>query len=88
MRGLSFSKEQSMSRKNKRLLRNGLLLVAIAGMAACSAVSFTHANGVKGQSITNAEVQPDNTVVLTYPNGTACIDTNPGESTTCAAQGK
>ncbi|KAB1578751.1 hypothetical protein [Serratia marcescens] len=72
-----------MNRKSKRLLINGLLLVAIAGMAACSAVSFTHANGVKGQSVTNAEVQPDNTVVLTYPNGSACIDTNPGESQTC-----
>ena len=34
---------------------NGLLLVAIADMAACSAVSFTHASGAKGQSITNAE---------------------------------
>ncbi|ULH10804.1 hypothetical protein MF265_23305 [Serratia marcescens] len=72
-----------MNRKNKRLLVNGLLLVAIAGMAACSAVSFTHANGAKGQSVTNAEVQSDNTVVLTYPNGSACIDTNPGESQTC-----
>ena len=77
-----------MNRKRKRLVVNTLLLVAIAGMAACSAVSFTHANGAKGQSITNAEVQPNNTVVLKYPNGSACIDTNPGESTTCAAQGK
>ncbi|CAI1513092.1 Uncharacterised protein [Serratia quinivorans] len=72
-----------MNRKRKRLVVNTLLLVAIAGMAACSAVSFTHANGAKGQSVTNAEVQPDNTVVLTYPNGSACIDTNPGESQTC-----
>lgn len=75
-----------MNRKNKRLLVNGLLLVAIAAMAACSAVSFTHANGTKGQSITNAEVQPDSTVVMKYPNGSACIDTNPGESQTCKGQ--
>ncbi|WP_337050050.1 hypothetical protein [Serratia fonticola] len=72
-----------MEKQNKRLLMNGLLLVAIVGMSACSAVSLTHANGAKGQSITNAEVQPDNTVVLTYPNGSACIDTNPGESQVC-----
>ncbi|MGN5575935.1 hypothetical protein, partial [Enterobacter sp. Lyrl_3] len=65
-----------MKNKNSRLLINGLLAAAIASMAACSAVSFTHANGAKGQSITNAEVQPDNTVVLAYPNGSACIDTN------------
>jgi len=77
-----------MTRKNKRLVVNTLLLVAIAGMAACSAVSFTHANGAKGQSITNAEVQPNNTVVLTYPSGSACIDTNPGESKTCATSAK
>lgn len=72
-----------MTKQNKRLLINGLLLIAIVGMAACSAVSFTHANGVKGQSITNAEVQPDNTVVLTYPNGSACIDTHPDGSQVC-----
>ncbi|CAI2428799.1 Uncharacterised protein [Serratia proteamaculans] len=72
-----------MKKKTRNVLVNGLLLVAIAGMAACSAVSFTHATGAKGQSVTNAEVQPDNTVVLTYPNGSACIDTNPGESQTC-----
>ncbi|MGN5575919.1 hypothetical protein, partial [Enterobacter sp. Lyrl_3] len=59
----------------KKLLLAGLL-VGAALLAACSAVSFTHANGAKGQSLTNAEVQPDNTVVLTYPNGSACIDTN------------
>lgn len=52
-------------------------------LIACSSVSFTHANGEKGQSITNAEVQPDNTVVIKYPNGSACIDTNPGESQVC-----
>ncbi|MGC6028810.1 hypothetical protein [Enterobacter kobei] len=66
----------------KKLLLAGLL-VGAALLAACSAVSFTHANGAKGQSITNAEVQPDNTVVLAYPNGSACIDTNPGESQSC-----
>lgn len=66
----------------KKLLLTGLL-VGAASLVACSAVSFTHANGAKGQSLTNAEVQKDNTVVLTYPNGTACIDTNPGESQTC-----
>ncbi|MBS3894719.1 hypothetical protein [Serratia marcescens] len=60
--------------------------LAIAALAACSAVSFTHANGTKGQSITNAEVQPDSTVVMKYPNGSACIDTNPGESQTCKGQ--
>ncbi|AHE73570.1 hypothetical protein M942_24555 [Enterobacter ludwigii] len=52
-------------------------------MTASSAVSFTHVNSAKGQSLTNAEVQSDNTVVLTYPNGSACIDTNPGESQVC-----
>lgn len=67
---------------NKKILLAGLLLGTVL-LAACSAVSFTHANGAKGQSLTNAEVQPDNTVVLTYPNGSACIDTNPGESQTC-----
>lgn len=63
--------------------RLGLLLAAAALIASCSAVSFTRATGAKGQSLTNAEVQPGNTVVLTYPNGSACIDTNPGESHTC-----
>lgn len=74
---------------NKRkCLLSSLALVVVMVLAACSAVSFTHANGAKGQSVTNAEVQPENTVVLTYPNGTACIDTNPGESQTCAGMGK
>ncbi|HCC4195787.1 hypothetical protein MMB10_21905 [Salmonella enterica] len=81
-----FLLEKTMRKKYRRLLVNGLLVAAIASMAACSAVSFTHANGAKGQSITNAEVQPDNTVVLTYPNGSACIDANPGESQTCKGQ--
>lgn len=72
-----------MINKHKRLLANSLLVAAIVAMVACSAVSFTRATGAKGQSLTNAEVQPDNTVVLTYPNGSACIDTNPGESQTC-----
>lgn len=67
----------------KKLLATAVLVAVTASMAACSAVSFTHANGAKGQSITNAEVQPDNTVVLAYPNGSACIDTNPGESQSC-----
>lgn len=75
-----------MKRKCKTLVINTLLAVSIAVMAACSTVSFTHANGAKGQSITNTEVQPNNTVVLTYPNGTACIDTNPGESKTCTGR--
>jgi PBP1b-binding outer membrane lipoprotein LpoB len=63
--------------------RIGLLLAAAVLVASCSAVSFTRATGAQGQSITNAEVQPDNTVVLTYPNGSACIDTHPGESHSC-----
>lgn len=72
-----------MKKKKRRLLINGLLVAAIVLMAACSAVSFTHVNGAKGQGVTNAEVQPNNTVVVTYPNGSACIDTNPGESQVC-----
>ncbi|TXE26925.1 hypothetical protein [Serratia ureilytica] len=64
------------------------LLAVATTLIGCAAVSFTHANGGKGQSLTNAEVQPNNTVVMTYPSGSACIDTNPGESTTCAGQGK
>ncbi|TXE33246.1 hypothetical protein FOT62_13830 [Serratia marcescens] len=75
-------------RKHARLFIIALTALAVAALTACAAVSFTHANGAKGQSITNAEVQPNNTVVLQYPNGAACIDTNPGESTTCAGQGK
>lgn len=66
-----------------RSCRIGLLLAAAALMASCSAVSFTRATGAQGQSLTNTEVQPGNTVVMTYPNGSACIDTNPGESHTC-----
>ena len=66
----------------KKLLFVGVLVGAVL-LVACSAVSFTRATGTKGQSLTNAEVQPNNTVVLTYPNGSACIDTNPGESQTC-----
>ncbi|WP_439412944.1 hypothetical protein [Enterobacter ludwigii] len=76
-----------MRHKHKRLLANGLLAAALVLMAACSAVSFTRATGKSGQSLTNAEVQSDNTVVLTYPNGSACIDTNPGESQTCKPGG-
>ncbi|WP_147839311.1 hypothetical protein [Serratia ureilytica] len=60
-----------------------MLLTASVLATACSAVSFTRATGAQGQSLTNAEVQPGNTVVLTYPNGSACIDTNPGESHSC-----
>ncbi len=63
--------------------RVGLLITAAALAASCSAVSYTRAAGAQGQSLTNAEVQPGNTVVLTYPNGSACIDTNPGESHSC-----
>ncbi|AHE72776.1 hypothetical protein M942_08540 [Enterobacter ludwigii] len=70
----------------KKLLLAGLL-VGAALLAACSAVSFTRATGKSGQSLTNAEVQQNNTVVLTYPNGSACIDTNPGESQACKPGG-
>lgn len=69
-----------------RYLMAAAFTLAIAALAACSAVSFTHANGTKGQSITNAEVQPDSTVVMKYPNGSACIDTNPGESKACTGK--
>lgn len=75
-----------MNRRKKLFLINGLLLVTITAMSACAAVSFTHANGAEGENVTNAEVLPNNTVVLTYPNGTACIDTHPGESATCAGK--
>ena len=68
-------------------VKNLFILLAVMALSACSTVSFTHATGAKGQTITNAEVQPDNTVVLTYPNGSACIDTNPGESQTCRSGG-
>jgi ABC-type glycerol-3-phosphate transport system substrate-binding protein len=70
----------------KKFLATAVLVAIVALITACSSVSFTHANGKSGQNITNAEVQKDNTVVLTYPNGTACIDTNPGESQTCKGQ--
>ena len=63
-----------------------ILLVSMT-LNACAAVSFTHATGASGQAVTNAEVQTDNTVVLTYPNGSACIDTNPGASQTCKSGG-
>lgn len=76
-----------MKKTNRRLLISGLLAGGIVSMVACSAVSFTHATGAKGQSVTNAEVQPNNTVVLTYPNGSACIDTHPDESQTCKPGG-
>ena len=69
----------------KKVMLAGLLAVVVL-LTACSAVSFTRATGTKGQSLTNAEVQPDNTVVLTYPNGSACIDTNSGESQTCTGK--
>ncbi|CAI1968631.1 hypothetical protein [Serratia marcescens] len=65
-----------------------LIAAAVAALAACSAVSYTRVTGPKGESVTNAEVQPNNTVVLQFPHGAACIDTNPGESTTCTGQGK
>ncbi|QQN36626.1 hypothetical protein JHW33_08465 [Rahnella aceris] len=76
-----------MKKTNRRLLINGLLAGGIVSTVACSAVSFTHATGAKGQSVTNAEVQPNNTVVLTYPNGSACIDTHPEGSQTCKQGG-
>ncbi|MGP3145150.1 hypothetical protein [Serratia bockelmannii] len=63
--------------------RHTLLLMAIAMMTACAAVSFTHADDVDGGSITNAEVQPGSTVVLTYPDGSACIDTRSREGRAC-----
>ncbi|WP_193162961.1 hypothetical protein [Enterobacter ludwigii] len=71
-------------KKNAIYLLAATLLLLLSG---CAAVSFTHANGTGGQSVTNAEVQPDNTVVLTYPNGSACIDTNPGASQNCKSGG-
>ncbi|MEI9743584.1 hypothetical protein [Enterobacter ludwigii] len=67
----------------RKLAFIGIGSVPCALLVACSAVSFTSVKGVKGQSITNAEVQGDNTVVLKYPGGSACIDTNPGESKVC-----
>ncbi|MER5271548.1 hypothetical protein [Serratia marcescens] len=75
-----------MLKKNKKLLVNVPLLVATTGMSACAAVSLTHANGSAGESITHADVQPSNTVVLTYPGGGACIDTHPDAGTSCTGQ--
>lgn len=63
--------------------RNTLLLMAVAMMTACAAVSFTHADDISGGSITHAEVQPGNTVILTYPDGAACIDTRAHEGRDC-----
>ncbi|MFZ5272134.1 hypothetical protein [Enterobacter asburiae] len=68
-------------------MKHLLLLLVSMTLSACAAVSFTHATGASGQAVTNAEVQTDNTVVLTYPNGSACIDTNPGASQTCKSGG-
>ncbi|MEL5280836.1 hypothetical protein PTR01_21315 [Serratia bockelmannii] len=72
-----------MKTRNKKWLIGALIITAVVALTACAAVSFTHANGEKGQSVTNAEVQPNNTVILQYPNGSACIDTNPGDSSAC-----
>ncbi|MFN1150276.1 hypothetical protein [Serratia liquefaciens] len=55
-----------------------LILMAVAMIAACSGVSFTHADDVAGGCITNAEVQPGSTVILTYSDGSACIDNSSG----------
>ncbi len=57
--------------------------MAVAMMTACAAVSFTHADDISGGSITHAEVQPGNTVILTYPDGSACIDTRAHEGRDC-----
>jgi hypothetical protein len=62
------------------------MVLAAMLLTSCTAVSFTHVKGAKGQAVTNAEVQADNTVVLKYRDGSACIDTNPGESQTCKGQ--
>lgn len=72
----------------KKTTRYILAVALLTILSGCAAVSFTHANGSGGQSVTNAEVQPDNTVIMTYPNGSACIDTNPGESQTCRSGGQ
>ena len=77
-----------MKKTAKRLIAQILTAISAAALTACAAVSFTHAAGEKGRSVTNAEVQPNNTVMLEYPNGSACIDTNPGESTVCTEPGK
>lgn len=60
-----------------------LLLTAVLMMAACSGVSFTHSDNTDGLGITNAEVQPGATVIMTYPDGSACIDTRAREGKTC-----
>ncbi|WP_337049260.1 hypothetical protein [Serratia fonticola] len=77
-----------MSKYKSTWVANILLTAAIGVLAACSAVSYTRVTGPKGESVTNAEVQPENTVVLQFPHGAACIDTNPGESKACTGQGK
>ncbi|CAI1950609.1 hypothetical protein [Serratia marcescens] len=74
-------------RISKRII-NSLVVGAVTALTACADVSFTHANGAKGQSVTNAEVQANSTVVMTYPNGSACIDTHPGESAACGTRGQ
>ncbi|MNG64354.1 hypothetical protein D3C81_2162510 [compost metagenome] len=74
--------------RTPKWLLNSLVAGAALALAACAAVSFTHANGAKGQSVTNAEVQTNSTVVMTYPNGSACIDTHPGDSTACGIRGQ
>lgn len=76
-----------MNKREKRPVAGALMLTAITTLAACSAVSYTRVTGPSGESVTNAEVQPNNTVVLKLPHGAACIDTNPGESKTCTGQG-
>lgn len=72
-----------MNRRRKLWVINGLLVASVATMAACSAVSFTHADDIAGKSITHAEVQPGATVILTYPDGNACIDTRAREGRDC-----
>ncbi len=72
-----------MKRNTRILLINSLLITSAAGLVACSAVSFTHADDIRGGSITHAEVQPGNTVILTYPDGAACIDTRAHEGRDC-----
>ncbi|KNC91118.1 hypothetical protein [Trabulsiella odontotermitis] len=60
-----------------------LLLTAVLTMVACSGVSFTHSDNTDGFGFTNAEVQPGATVIMTYPDGSACIDTRAREGKTC-----
>lgn len=73
-----------MKKAAYRLAITTLMTASTVALVACAAVSFTRVAGPKGESVTNAEVQPNNTVVLQFPHGAACIDTNPGESSTCA----